>query len=298
MLLKQLYYFVTVVDHHSFTKAADICYISQSAISQQIRALEKELQVELLIRENRSFKLTDAGDYLYRHGKGLLEEFDKIKKETIKRGIEDEQTLKIGYLKGYGATELHEAVSKFSAIYPEVTISIINGTHEELYNYLIHDQVNLLISDQRRAFHKEYFNYELLLADCYVEISNNNPLSKKSFLTLSDLKRTSCILISSKQQQETEKNFYQDTLGFANNFLFADSLENARLMIVNNRGFMPIEAIGTLTPPASGIKRIPLMNNLKPLQRKFCAFWPKEKTNYYIEEFVEILRQLLINKAA
>ena len=62
MLFKQIKYFVSVVECNSFTEAAEQCYISQPAISQQIQALEKDLGVELIHRENRSFSLTPAGD--------------------------------------------------------------------------------------------------------------------------------------------------------------------------------------------------------------------------------------------
>ena len=53
MLLRQIKYFVTVVDTGSFTEAAEECFISQSAISQQILSLEKELGVQLLVRSTR-----------------------------------------------------------------------------------------------------------------------------------------------------------------------------------------------------------------------------------------------------
>ena len=56
MLLKQMKYFVTIVECHSFTEAAELCFISQSAISQQMKALEEELDVQLIIRENRKYK--------------------------------------------------------------------------------------------------------------------------------------------------------------------------------------------------------------------------------------------------
>ena len=46
MLLKQMKYFISVVECNSFTEAAEQCYISQSAISQQIKALEQELGVD------------------------------------------------------------------------------------------------------------------------------------------------------------------------------------------------------------------------------------------------------------
>ena len=286
-------YFITIVDCHSFTEAAELCCISQSAISQQMKALENELGVELFKRNNRQFTLTLAGEYFYRHGKELIEEIENLKKETIRRGEDQELSLKIGYLRCYGAQELHHAIAQFSKTYPEVAISITNGTHEELYELLKSHDVDLVISDQRRAFNNDYFNYELLYSDCFIEISNLNPLSQKDKLTKEDLKRISCILVSTKQQESTEKDFYQNTLGFSNQFLFAQTLEEARLMVVSNRGFLPIEAVGTLPPPAPGISRIPLYHHDKQLQRNYCAFWEKAKTSYYIEEFAELLRQLL-----
>ncbi len=51
MLLKQLEYFISVVEHNSFTQAAYEHYVSQSAISQQIKSLEASLGVPLMIRE-------------------------------------------------------------------------------------------------------------------------------------------------------------------------------------------------------------------------------------------------------
>ena len=52
MLLRQIKYFCTIVEEGSFTEAAEKCFISQSAISQQIQSLEKELGVKLIKREN------------------------------------------------------------------------------------------------------------------------------------------------------------------------------------------------------------------------------------------------------
>ena len=54
-MLKQIKYFQAVVRCNSFSEAAEQCYISQSAISQQVQALERELGVTLLKRENRRF---------------------------------------------------------------------------------------------------------------------------------------------------------------------------------------------------------------------------------------------------
>ena len=86
MLLKQARYFVTVVDANSFTEAAEQLYVSQSAVSQQIKALEEDLGTRLMIREKRKFSLTPAGEYFYRRCKAMVGEADAIVRETVRIG--------------------------------------------------------------------------------------------------------------------------------------------------------------------------------------------------------------------
>jgi len=293
LLFRQMKYFVAVVECNSFTEAARQCYISQSAVSQQIRALEEELGVELIHRENRRFSLTPAGEYFYNQSKGLLSEVEDIRRETIRIGQDAELQLRIGYLRCYSGQELHQAVAEFSRIYPEVAISIVNGTHEELYDLLRFGGVDLILNDQRRAFSDQYANYQLLRCGCYAEISARNPISSQESVELEELKHISCILISSREQQNTEEDYFKNTLGFGGRFLFAENLEEGRLMVAGGRGFLPVESVGTLPPPSAAIRRLPIMQNGQQLQKNYCLFWIKEHSNYYIEEFAQMLRNLL-----
>ena len=292
LLLRQMKYFVAVVDRGSFTEAAEQCYISQSAISQQIRALEKELGVELIHRENRRFSLTPAGEYFYAQSRGVLEEVDEIRRQTIRIGQDDELRLRIGYLRCYSGQELNQAVAEFSRLYPEVSIYIVNGTHEELYDLLRFGGVDLVLNDQRRAFSDKYANYQLLRCGCYAELSLQNPLSQQEQVSLENLKCTPCILISSREQQDAEREYYQNTLGFGGSYLFAENLEEGRLLVVSNRGFLPVESVGTLPPEGASIRRLPICRNGRQILRNYCAFWKKEQSNYYVEEFAETLKNL------
>lgn len=295
MLLRQMRYFVTIVDCNSFTEAAEQMFISQSAISQQMKVLETELNVKLFSRKGRSFELTPAGEYFYQKSMGILEQIEGIRRETIRLGEDRDRELqlRIGYISCYSGQELNRAVTEFARIYPEVSINVINGTHEELYDRLRFGEVDLVLNDQRRAFSDEYVNYKLLSCDCYIEVSVHNKLSQRASVTLEELKGTSCILITSREQQNVEREFYQNTLGFGGSFLFAGNLEEGRLMVLGNRGFLPIESVGTLPQVSDGMKRIPIYRGKERLKRNYCAFWRKERTNYYIEEFAGILHSLL-----
>ena len=290
MLLRQIKYFQTVVEKGSFTEAAEACYISQSAISQQIQSLDKEIGVKLFERKNRRFTLTPAGEHFYNKTVVHSSELERICRETVRIAHKDSAVLNIGYLKCYGGDEFHSALADFIAKYPDVSVSVIEGNHEELYDELRFGKVDLVLNDQRRAFSDEYVNFELIRSNCYIELSNHNPLSKLDKIDISDLKNTPCILVASKGQEETEQTYYRDIVGFKGEFLFADNLQRARMMVVSNQGVMPIEGVGNSGYFGSGIHRVPLYRGGKPMTRNYCAFWKEDNSGFYVEEFADMLK--------
>jgi DNA-binding transcriptional LysR family regulator len=80
--LRYLLYFATVAEQQSFTRAAAKLHIAQSSISQQIKTLEAELEVELLLRTKRSVKLTAAGHAFLREAKDILNRVDQSRVEA------------------------------------------------------------------------------------------------------------------------------------------------------------------------------------------------------------------------
>lgn len=81
-MLKQLRYFQSVVRLNSFSEAAEKNFISQSAISQLIQALERELGFPLLERKNRTFALTPAGEYVYQKSLLLTADYERMRSEV------------------------------------------------------------------------------------------------------------------------------------------------------------------------------------------------------------------------
>ena len=293
MLLRQMRYFAAVVDCGSFTEAAARCYISQSAISQQIRALEQELGTPLIHRENRRFSLTPAGELFYPRCKQLLKEADDLVQEIRSIATGSGARLRIGYLRCYSGSELSQAVADFSLCCPEVSISTVSGTHEELYELLRTEKADIILSDQRRAFSDVYVNDELMQCGCYAELSIHDPLAAQDKVSVEELRRLPCILIASAQQQDTEQEYYQRTLEFGGSYLFADDLEEGRLMVISGRGFLPVEGVGTLSAENAFIRRLPLYQNGAQIRRNYCAFWKKERTNAHIETFARTLKTLI-----
>lgn len=296
MLFRQIKYFVTVVDTGSFTEAAERCYISQSAVSQQIQVLEHELGTLLLKRENRRFYLTPAGEYFYRCGKKMLAEAARVKAETARIGKYGSRSLKAGYLKTYCGGGLYLAVAEFTQKYSEVELEITSGSHEELYDALRGGSLDVVLNDQRRAFSDEYVNFLLASGNWYIELGALHALAAQSSVELGELADVPCILAASPAQREKERDFYAHTLGFADNFLFTKSIDEARLWAAAGMGYLPADGGVSALPP--GLVRLPLMRGGTQMVRNYCAFWKKGNDNPYIPLFAQLLRQQIQKEAA
>ena len=290
MLLRQIEYLQAVIENGNFYLAAEQCNVSQSAISQQIKKLEEELGVKLLERHNRTFSLTPAGEHFYRKSLIISGDLKQLVRETKRIADNNNAILRIGYYKGYHGNELSEAIALFSEKYPTVDVKIMVGSHEELYHAMENDAVDLAINDQRRAFSDAYNNEVLAESIIYIELSSKNPLSKLNSLETADLKNTPCILVINQTGQQEEQNYYENIIGLQGDFLFADTVQEARLKIITGQGYMPVDVIGKQTFPDTSVSRIPLVRNQTPVKKTYCAFWKKDNSGFYNEEFADILK--------
>ena len=290
MLLRQIEYLQAVIENGNFYQAAEQCHVLQSAISQQIKKLEEELGVKLLKRHNRTFSLTPAGEHFYRKSLIISGDIRQMIRETKRIASNDHTVLKIGYYKGYHGNELSEAISIFSEKYPTVDIQIIVGSHEELYHAMENGSVDLALNDQRRAFSDAYNNEILAESKIFIEISSRNPLSKLQHLETDDLKNTTCILVINQAARNEEQEYYETIVGLHGDFLFADTVQEARLKILTGQGYTPVDIIGEQVWFDTTVCRIPLTRNAQPVKKTYCAFWKKDNSGFYIEDFASILK--------
>ena len=96
MTLQQILYFQRVARSGSFTKAARACFVSQTAISRQISALEEELHVTLLERDTAHVKLTLAGEYFFQQVNELTARLEEVVTRTQTIAQEQQTRLTLG----------------------------------------------------------------------------------------------------------------------------------------------------------------------------------------------------------
>lgn len=297
MLLRQLEYFCAVARTGSFTRAAEECYVSQSAISQQIKALEHDLGCDLIARHGRTFSLTPAGAHLARRATTLIDDAARLRREVVDLAEGAPRALRLGYLNRYDGWEVQGAVAAFARRHPSVEVIVSGDSHEGLYERLASGDLDLVFNDRRRALSEAYENVHLVRSWGYVEVSEGSSLATLESVTVRQLAGETCILVVTPEQMEAERSYYVERLNFTCSFARADTLEQARFMVAGNKGFLPTGTRNEQEPTGSVIRRIPVVapdgeGGMVHDHSDYYAFWPRAREHPFAREFATILVEL------
>lgn len=288
MLLRQTEYLVAVADCGSIEGASKALGVPQEAITIQLAALEKELGVQLFTGAPGRLVLLPAGEYFYAEGKKLISRAEEVKKQAGIAVPADRLRLTVGYLSAYDGQELAAAILEFSLRFPEVKVCAFKGTHEQLRGALESGEADIIVCDGRRSYCARYYNFALVNSPAYVD-AVPAALAGGEYVTLSRIRPMPCIVVAPDGREEDERKFYREVLGIESEFIFARSLEEARLLAISGEGYLPAEGISSECPPPLERAELRRADGTRII-RSFSAFWMKGKGDGYKEEFANILR--------
>ena len=113
MNIQQLRYFLVLADTLSFTKTAEKYYISQTAVSNQIKALEEKLGVQLFQRDNRKVILTPAGKVFVKEAKSIITRIEEAVQHTKDAAEGFVGEIHVGYQRGFERTVFPKVLQDF-----------------------------------------------------------------------------------------------------------------------------------------------------------------------------------------
>ena len=220
MEFRQLRYFVKVAELRSFSEASKALFISQSTLSQQIKQLEEELGVELLVRDSRHVSMSDYGEQYLPYAKQVLKDVD-----TSTERMNDVRQLKIGTL-NVGATYtfcplLADTVRDYMKKYPGIKLKIYCRSMENLMEMLEHGQLDVALSYKPLQSYDDIDSHILFNSNLCVIAGKDNPVAKKERIRLAELENLPLVLPAKGLQA---RNAF-DSLLYGQNFKFDVRLE-------------------------------------------------------------------------
>ncbi len=171
MDIRQLRYFITVVQEGQITLAAKKLNMAQPPLSQQLKNMEIEIGAKLLERNGRKLELTEAGHLLYQKGLKLLANFDETITAVKETGEGLSGTLSIGCVMSC-IHYLPDRIQHFNESYPNVKLKILSGDPYRLTDYIHERSIEAAIV--RSPINTENFNTIELDVDPFVFIAPAN----------------------------------------------------------------------------------------------------------------------------
>ena len=293
MTISQIKYFVTVADCLSFTKAAAQLFVSQPALSRQIRNMEEELNIQLFVRTTNGIRLTPAGSSLYIGMldvyKNYIEQVDKANK--IQKGLSG--TLKIGILDQVQIADFMPPIYQyFKEKHPNVDLWFTDGSFKHLMSELYAGRLDMIFTVKFEVEEKEGIIYQYVThSDDYIVMSKYHPLAEKETVTLDDVKNETFVMISAEDNPESSELIFDICRehGFVPPVYYAKSLAEQILWISVGMGVSVLDTRSSIMLNPH-IKAYKMESDWDP---SLVVAWNKHNYNPLIEVFLRKMNEVL-----
>lgn len=190
MEIEALRYFITLCEKLSFTEAAYDCNLSQSALSKQIRKMEKEVGVSLLQRTTHQLKISEAGEVVLAYARDIVAKHDACMKELQDRF--DQHTMRIGCMPVISPYHIPRMFHDFTKKHPEITLDIVESKAKDILNDIdAYDAI--LIRPFLLEGKTQYQVYPLYDDQLCIVVSKHHPLAQRTEVAMQELKEEAFI---------------------------------------------------------------------------------------------------------
>ena len=143
---RQLLSFVTVARTRSFTQAGKELFLSQSAVSHAVKALEKELGHRLLVRDAKKIQITPAGEHLLYYAEKILKNMSVARVSLDQRNRWGTSRLRVGANESFSPSFMPGILRSFRSEFPDWPVSVKEGDTRECVEWLEQNEIDLAIA--------------------------------------------------------------------------------------------------------------------------------------------------------
>lgn len=176
----------------SFTQAAKILSLTQPAVSQHIKQLEKELGIRIFNRSEGQLHLTTEGELVLGYAKRVRMLYQNLQ-QSLSDYKSQAKRLSVGITHTAESNLIAEVLAQYCSEHPGVRLTILTDTISNLYNKLKTYEIDIAVVEGK--VYDASLNSILIDTDCLVlAVANESPLARKSSVTLDELKKENLIL--------------------------------------------------------------------------------------------------------
>ncbi|WP_300695133.1 LysR substrate-binding domain-containing protein [uncultured Bacteroides sp.] len=292
MELRQLRYFAKAAETLNFSDAAKALNIAQSSLSQQIKQLEDELNVQLFLRNSHSIRLTEAGEEMLPFALRTIHDA-----ETCADRIHDLQklltgTLNIGITYSFSPI-LTETVISFMKMYPHIKLNIIYKPMSELMELLAKRDLDFVLAFKPTKPVADVESHILFQNSLSAIVSSTHPLASKDKVTLAELGKYELALPSKGLQA---RNAFDSLVTTYNDFQIRIELNevNILLKLIRQTHLVTVLAEDSIYNECD-VKAVPL--DIPDNEMIGCVHILKDTYHKHsMKEFIRLLSESLIVK--
>ena len=289
MHFRTLELFCTIAEQRSFSKAAAIHHLTQSAASQAIQHLEESVGVQLIDRSKRPLVLTPAGKTYLSGLRGILRSYERLQREVRSTSEQLSGQITVGSIVSVGLSYMPEASEAFARLHPEVEIRTEFGSNDRVFEMTTEGEVDFgLVSFPRSTKQLQYvlWQQEPMRIVCSAE----HPLASQHEVTLSQLRRLDMIGFDRQLQLRQEIDQCLARAGIEVNvrmeFDNADSMIRA---IQANRGIGIVPEAAVRRETANGSLRVVACRELRMTRPLGIIFRRSGRLSRAASEFGSLL---------
>ncbi|HWS43113.1 MAG TPA: LysR substrate-binding domain-containing protein [Pseudoflavonifractor sp.] len=297
MNILKMKYFIDVADHLSFTKAAQQNYVSQTAVSQQIAAVERELEVQLFLRDKGRVALTPAGEAFYQDCARILRHYDKAVSRAQRIQCENGGVITIGFLTACKMSYLHDIINRFHQSYPNTDIKLRQCSFEGLRQLMESGELDVALAPACNLASIEHIHIEMAAwRRMGLLVSRENPLAQYDEITVDQMKDQDFVMISPQFAGQVFGHMVSQRRkeGFEPRIMeTADSSEILVMLVELNRGacFLPEK---TTIYNHSLCKMLHISDNDDNFDLSIA--WQKDDASPALSCFLDCLRDFFHNR--
>tara|TARA_R110002096_G_C14659146_1_gene727398 strand:+ start:3988 stop:4875 length:888 start_codon:yes stop_codon:yes gene_type:complete len=285
---RHLRYFQTVAQELHFRKAAEKLFITQPALSRQIKQLEEYVGAELFKRDKRNVSLTKAGEYLLKESQFLFDHLGYIKDNIQHIAQGDEGEIRIGFVGSAMQSVIPTLLKKINKESPGIHFVLTELTNQDQVDKIRNDQLDLGFIRTMRLpeglIKKDVFEETFCLV-----LPKSHPISQNNFKNISDLKEEDFILFSSQYSHgyyDKIMSIFEDQ-GFSPKVAHESVHANTIFRLVENELGIGIVPSSLKQGFDLNIKFIDLKDI--PQRTTLSAIWKKESRNPILKSVVGFL---------